>query len=86
MAVLRNLKADEAEELRRLRAENEALKAKRSERSFTMKIGDKGGMSVYMGSRFPTTLYYEQWLHLLSHKEEILEWLEANHSRLKIRD
>jgi inosine/xanthosine triphosphate pyrophosphatase family protein len=61
MAILRNLKADEAEELRRLRAENAALKtAQTSIRSLSFKIGDKGGLSVYGLGRFPVTLYKEQ--------------------------
>jgi hypothetical protein len=86
MAILRNLKQDAELELARLRAENAALKEARVSRPFTMKIGQAGGMSVYMGSRYPTTLYYEQWLHLLDHKEEILKWLEANKGSMKMRD
>jgi hypothetical protein len=82
MAVLRNIKADELEALR---AEVAALKAKPI-KSVSFKIGDKGGLSVYMGSRFPTTLYYEQWQTLLDHKEVILAYLEDNKSRMKLRD
>ena len=86
MAILRNLKQDAEAELARLRAENEALKAARTSRPFTMKLGQAGGMSAYMGSRYPTTLYYEQWLHLLDHADDIRAWLEANKSQMKMRD
>ena len=49
------------------------------------KIGDKGGVSVYGLGRFPVTLYYEQWVKLLNASEELLAFLEANKSRLKLR-
>lgn len=53
-------------ELERLKAENEALKQKKSgQKKLTFKVGDKGALSVYHGSRFPTTLYAQQWEWLL---------------------
>jgi len=47
-------------ELERLRAENAALKS-RSQRGITLKVSEKGGVSVYGLGRFPVTLYKEQW-------------------------
>ena len=47
------------EELERLRTENEALK-KRSEKGLSLKVSQKGGVSVYGLGRFPVTLYKEQ--------------------------
>jgi hypothetical protein len=49
------------------------------------KVGDKGGVSVYGLGRFPVTLYYEQWIKLLHAKEDLLAFLDANKSRLKLR-
>ena len=49
------------------------------------KVGDKGGVSVYGLGRFPVTLYYEQWIKLLDAKEDLMAFLEANKSRLKLR-
>ena len=49
------------------------------------KVGDKGGVSVYGLGRFPVTLYYEQWIKLLDAKEDLLAFLDANKSRLKLR-
>jgi len=49
------------------------------------RVGDKGGVSVYGLGRFPVTLYYEQWIKLLDAKEDLLAFLEANKSRLKLR-
>lgn len=46
--------------------ENEALKAKKaSAKKLVCKVGEKGALSVYHGSRFPTTLYKSQWEWLL---------------------
>jgi hypothetical protein len=51
-------------ELERLRAENAALKA-RATKGVTLKVSEKGGVSVYGLGRFPVTLYREQWEKLL---------------------
>ena len=76
-----NMKA----ELEKLRAENEALK-KTKEKGLTMKIGEKGGLSVYGLGRFPVTLYKEQWLRLLAMTEEIKAFIEANGDKLKTKE
>jgi len=49
------------------------------------KVGDKGGVSVYGLGRFPVTLYYEQWTRLLDAGEDLRAYLEANKSRLKLK-
>ena len=45
-------------ELERLKAENEQLKTQRG-RSVSLKVSEKGGVSVYGLGRFPVTLYQE---------------------------
>ena len=47
-------------ELERLRSENSALK-KGASTGITMKVSEKGGLSVYGMGRFPVTLYKEPW-------------------------
>jgi hypothetical protein len=74
----------EKEELARLRAENEKLKT--GGRKFSLKVSEKGGLSVYGLGRFPTTLYKEQWKTLLGHVEEIEAFLEANDGALKAKE
>ena len=69
-------------ELDRLRDENERLKARQS-RAVTLKVSDKGGLSVYGLGRFPVTLYKEQWTKLLDMAEDIRAFLKENDSRLK---
>jgi hypothetical protein len=73
-------------ELDRLRAENEALKKKGSAgRSISMKVSEKGGLSVYGMGRFPVTLYKEQWLTLLNMSDEIRDFIKANDGALKAK-
>ncbi len=71
-------------ELERLRAENEALKAKTS-RATTIRVSEKGAVSIYGLGRFPVTLYKEQWLKLLGMTEEIKAFIAENESRLKVK-
>ena len=46
-------------ELERLKTEKEALK-NRGSRAISMKVSEKGGVSIYGLGRFPVTLYKEQ--------------------------
>jgi hypothetical protein len=50
------------------------------------KVSEKGAVSVYGLGRFPVTLYLEQWENLLSHTDELREFIEANRAQLKIKD
>jgi hypothetical protein len=69
-------------ELARLRAENEALRA-RQRRGGHLRVSDKGGVSVYGLGRFPVTLYKEQWLRLLDMADEIRGFIHEHESELK---
>ena len=71
-------------ELERLRAENQALKAKVT-RATSIKVSEKGAVSVYGLGRFPVTLYKEQWLKLLGMAEEIRKFIAQNESRLRVK-
>ncbi len=71
-------------ELERLRAENQVLKSQTGGRS-TLKVSEKGAVSVYGLGRFPVTLYKEQWLKLLDMAEEIRKFIAENDSRLKTK-
>ncbi|MBP1775181.1 MAG: hypothetical protein H6Q86_1187 [candidate division NC10 bacterium] len=72
-------------ELERLRAENEALKA-RGGRSVALRVSEKGGVSVYGLGRFPVTLYKEQWLKLLDMAEDIRAFITQNEAKLKTKE
>jgi hypothetical protein len=73
-------------ELERLRAENEALKQGRRVGSVSMKVSEKGAVSVYGLGRFPVTLYQEQWLKLLAMADDIKQFIEENRGRLKVKE
>jgi hypothetical protein len=74
-------------EIERLRAENESLKNKKStEGSLSMKVSEKGALSIYGMGRFPVTLYKEQWLKLLGIADQIKKYIEENNSRLKTKE
>lgn len=72
-------------ELEKLRAENEALK-KTSAKGLSMKISEKGGLSIYGLGRFPVTLYKEQWTKLLGMVDDIKAFIAANESKLKTKE
>ena len=76
---------DLKKELERLRAENERLK-KGSSKGMSLKVSEKGGVSVYGLGRFPVTLYKEQWAKLLAMGDEIRQFIEANESQLKSKE
>lgn len=74
-------------EIERLRAENAKLAAnQRKAPPFTLKVGDKGGVSAYGLGRFPVTLYREQWEKLLGKADEIRAFIAENASKLKVKE
>ena len=72
-------------ELERLRSENSALK-KGAASGITMKVSEKGGLSVYGMGRFPITLYKEQWLKLMDMSDAMRAFIAANDSVLTTKD
>jgi hypothetical protein len=72
-------------ELERLRAENETLKSKRNS-AVSMKVSEKGAVSVYGLGRFPVTLYQEQWTKLLAMAADIKAFIEENKAKLKTKE
>ena len=72
-------------ELERLREENAALK-KGAARGVSLKVSEKGGLSVYGLGRFPVTLYKEQWIKLLDLSDEIRAFLKSHDAQLKSKE
>ena len=71
-------------ELERLRSENERLKSGRSGAT-SLRVSEKGGVSVYGLGRFPVTLYKEQWSRLLDMADDIRAFIRENESKLKAK-
>ena len=72
-------------EVERLKAENAALKSQAA-RGISIKVSEKGGVSVYGLGRFPVTLYKEQWTKLLAMADEIRAFLTAHDAELKTKE
>jgi hypothetical protein len=72
-------------EIERLKAENEKLK-KPSRGTMSLKVSEKGGLSVYGLGRFPVTLYREQWEKLLGMSDQIREFIQENDATLKKKE
>ncbi len=77
---------DLQQELERLRAENETLKQGKRGAPVSMKVSEKGAVSVYGLGRFPVTLYQEQWTKLLALSSDIKAFIEENKAKLKTKD
>jgi len=71
-------------EIERLRVENERLKSDRK-RGVSLKVSEKGGVSVYGLGRFPVTLYKEQWTRLLAMADDIKAFITEHESQLKTK-
>jgi hypothetical protein len=72
-------------EIERLRKENESLK-KPSRGQMSLRVSEKGALSVYGLGRFPVTLYREQWEKLLGMGDEIRSFIEMHDSELKKKE
>lgn len=87
MAVLESIHtSNEAllEQIRRLQSENESLR-KAQAGKLTLKVSEKGAVSVCGMGQWPTTLYAQQWKRVLDAKEQILAFIDAHHSELSYK-
>jgi hypothetical protein len=73
-------------EIERLRAENQALKKPATRGQLSLRVSEKGALSVYGLGRFPVTLYREQWEKLLGMTDDIRRFIEENDSLLKKKE
>ena len=72
-------------EIERLRAENENLK-KPVRGAMSLRVSEKGALSVYGMGRFPVTLYREQWEKLLGMSDQIRQFIQDNDHLLKKKE
>ena len=52
----------------------------------TLKVTEKGAVSMYGLGRFPVTLYYSQWVKLIERIEDVKAFIEANKAKLSIKE
>ena len=78
---------DPAATIAALQAQLVAMQAKLTQKqTLSLKVSEKGGLSVYGLGRFPVTLYKEQWQRLLAAKEGIEDFITANEALLKVKE
>lgn len=68
-----------------LKAENAKLKAA-SRGKLTLKVSDKGAISIYGMGRWPITMYREQMERVLDAADQIRAFIEANKAALSVKD
>ena len=74
------------EELKARLAELEKQGANKRSGNLEFRVSEKGAVSVYGMGRFPTTLYYEQWIRLLDRADDLRSFMEENKSKLKLKE
>lgn len=82
---MQNLQSNQPVDRAALEAEIARLKAalKQAPRQLTLKVSEKGAVSVYGLNRFPVTLYAAQWEKILGMRDQITEFIAANAETLK---
>jgi hypothetical protein len=76
------------QKLARLEAENARLKADSAKtQQLKLKVAEKGGVSLYgLNTKYPVTLYAEQWFKVLDIGDSIRDFIEKNRQFLKWKD
>lgn len=62
------------------------LQAASAPKALTMKVSEKGALSIYGLGRFPVTLYAGQWERLLGAADQIKAFMTANAALLATKD
>jgi hypothetical protein len=84
MAILANLTQVDPRDA--LIAELQAkLAAQSAPKALTMKVSEKGALSIYGLGRFPVTLYRGQWERLMVAKPTIEAFIKANDTLLAVK-
>jgi hypothetical protein len=74
-----DLNALSADQLRALTAELlTKLEEAQKPRALTMKVSEKGALSIYGLGRFPVTLYRTQWERLFNARQQIADFIKTN--------
>ena len=62
------------------------LQAASAPKALTMKVSEKGALSIYGLGRFPVTLYAGQWERLLGAADQIKAFMTANAALLATKE
>lgn len=86
MALLPNLQQENEALKAKLAQMAEALAAANKPKALTMKVSEKGAISIYGLGRFPITLYRGQMERLLAHATAISAFIATNSALLATKD
>lgn len=68
-----------------LKLENARIKSTKNSGKLSLKLSEKGGLSVYGLGRFPVSLYASQWEKLLAAVPAITAFLEENKAVMAVK-
>lgn len=83
MALLQDL--SQADLIAKIEAMQAALAIANKPRKLTLKVSEKGAVSVYGMGKFPVTLYAGQWSRLIGASAEIEAFIEHNQALLAVK-
>jgi len=86
MTVLPDLRQQNAELQAKLEAMAALLAVANKPKAITLKVSEKGALSIYGLGRFPVTLYRGQIERLLSAKPQIEAFISANAKLFATKD
>ena len=82
-----DLNAMSADDLRKLTASLLVkLEEAQKPRALTMKVSEKGALSIYGLGRFPVTLYRGQWERLFAARQQIADFIKTNANLLTTKE
>lgn len=84
--ILPNIAQDQSDKIAALEAMVAKLMAAKSSGKLTIKVSEKGALSIYGLGRFPVTLYLSQFEKLNAAWPEVQAFVEANRSAFTIKD
>lgn len=74
-------------QIEELKAANAVLTAKAAVKTtLSLKVSEKGAVSVYGMGRFPVTLYGQQWAKLFENRTKIEDFLKVNAANLTTKE
>lgn len=86
MTMLQDLTTPSHDELLALIASLKQENSKLKDKGSSLKVTEKGGVSLYGLGRFPVTLYQSQWAKLLEQTDAIRKFIADNQHRLATKD
>lgn len=77
--------ADMIAKVAQLMADNAKLK-KANNGKLSLKVSEKGALSIYGMGKWPITLYLSQWERVMANLDQIKAFVEANRSSFSVKE